>query len=221
MIQCCNFWPAAGAELVARTETDGWQTPWPISTPPPSRPRTAFVTWSWLLWGSGARWQTAPLCSRIRATWSKRWSTTCSSVMYSCTGRLPFRRKQACRAGMAAVKTPDAPLEPAADRPTPRPAGLRRRLGEALAKRSSGACSTPTSSRTTTCWCACARLWKTADGRRGVPRLRERYRVVLVDEFQDTDLLQWDDRPPCLWRWRYQARPDRRPQTGRLLVPRC
>ena len=33
------------------------------------------------------------------------------------------------------------------------------------------------------------------DGERGptaCQRLRERYRVVLVDEFQDTDPLQWD-----------------------------
>ncbi len=61
------------------------------------------------------------------------------------SGRAPFRRRQAVEAGLAAVKTPDAPLDPAADPGDSTSAGLRPRLGAATRRRSAGVCSTPTS----------------------------------------------------------------------------
>ena len=51
-------------------------------------------------------------------------------------------------------------------------------------------------------------------------RLRERYRVVLVDEFQDTDPVQWRIMQTAFGDGEVDARPDRRPEAGDLRVPR-
>ena len=107
--------------------------------------------------------------------------------------KAPFRRKQAVEAGMAAVKTPDAPLEPASDQADATPAGLRRRLGEATRKEVQRRLL---DANLLTYDGLLVRLREAlADRERGATacqRLRERYRAVLVDEFQDTDPLQWD-----------------------------
>ena len=50
-------------------------------------------------------------------------------------------------------------------------------------------------------------------------RMRARWSVVLVDEFQDTDPVQWHDPAARLRRARH-AGPDRRPEAGDLRVPR-
>ena len=60
-------------------------------------------------------------------------------------GKAPFRRKQAVEAGMAAVKTPDVPLNRPLTRPTPRRPGCADGWARQLAKRSAAGCSTPTS----------------------------------------------------------------------------
>ena len=108
-------------------------------------------------------------------------------------GKAPFRRKQAVEAGMAAVKTPDAPLEPAPDQADATPAGLRRRLGEAARKEVQRRLL---DANLLTYNDLLVRFREALeDSERGAmacQRLRERYRVVLVDEFQDTDPLQWD-----------------------------
>ena len=108
-------------------------------------------------------------------------------------GKAPFRRKQAVEAGMAAVKTPDAPLEPAPDQADATPAGLRRRLGEAARKEVQRRLL---DANLLTYDDLLVRLRQALeDSERGAmacQRLRKRYRVVLVDEFQDTDPLQWD-----------------------------
>ena len=51
-------------------------------------------------------------------------------------------------------------------------------------------------------------------------RLRERYDVVLVDEFQDTDPVQWDIMHRAFGAGRRDPGPDRRPQAGDLRLPR-
>jgi exodeoxyribonuclease V beta subunit len=107
-------------------------------------------------------------------------------------GKLPFRRRLALEAGLSAVRTPDAPLEPPVDQADATPAGLRRRLGAAsrleVRRRLLDA-------NLLTYDDLLVRLADAlSDDERGptaCQRLRQRYRVVLVDEFQDTDPLQW------------------------------
>ncbi|HTT90691.1 MAG TPA: UvrD-helicase domain-containing protein, partial [Acidimicrobiales bacterium] len=108
------------------------------------------------------------------------------------SGQLPFRRRQALEAGISAIRTPDAPLQPAADRTDDSPAGLRRRLS-AAAREELG--RRLLDGNLLTYDDILLRLAKALDDEERGPmageRLRGRYRVVLVDEFQDTDPLQW------------------------------
>ena len=57
-------------------------------------------------------------------------------------------------------------------------------------------------------------------GAAAAARLRERYRVVLVDEFQDTDPVQWEIMRRAFGDGDGDARPDRRPEAGDLRLPR-
>ena len=88
------------------------------------------------------------------------------------------------------------------DRPRHRPAAPDRRptacpgSGPAsrrpCAPRSTGASGASSSSTTTTCCCGSGdTLTDPTSGPVAKARLRARYRVVLVDEFQDTDPVQW------------------------------
>lgn len=107
-------------------------------------------------------------------------------------GLLPFRLRQALQVANAAVGSPGTPLGPAAVPADTTGPGLRRRLAQGtrtevarrlldgnlltyddLLVRAANALADPVRGPV-----ACARL-------------RQRYRVVLVDEFQDTDLVQW------------------------------
>ena len=67
---------------------------------------------------------------------------------------------------------------------------------------------------------AAARRAARASRAAAVARLRERYRVVLVDEFQDTDPIQWEILQRAFGDGGVDAGADRRPETGDLRLPR-
>ena len=110
--------------------------------------------------------------------WALRW------------GDLPFTRSVAREAAWAALRNPTARLEP--DR-REGAGGLRRRLAE-TARAEVGL--RLLDANLLTYDDLLVRLAETlADGERGevaCERLRDRYSVVLVDEFQDTDPVQWE-----------------------------
>jgi exodeoxyribonuclease V beta subunit len=103
-------------------------------------------------------------------------------------GTPDFDRRQAMDVARAAVDNPGAPIEPA-DAPDTSIAAMRVRLAEAVRqeletrKRRMGVMTYDD---------LLTRLHHTLHtSPAAVARLRERYRVVLVDEFQDTDPIQW------------------------------
>ena len=107
-------------------------------------------------------------------------------------GLPPFGRDEAMAVARVAVENPLAPLEPAAADPNSVP-GRRLRLANAVraeVDRRKRAAKIITYDDLLT------RLVATLDdperGPAACARLRERYEVALVDEFQDTDPIQWD-----------------------------
>jgi exodeoxyribonuclease V beta subunit len=104
-------------------------------------------------------------------------------------GGPPFSRAEARRIAMTAVNNPAAPIEPADGDGVPaRRARLAAAVREELErrKRRTGVMTYDD---------LLTRLDATLAGPGGdavARRLRERWRVVLVDEFQDTDPIQWD-----------------------------
>jgi exodeoxyribonuclease V beta subunit len=104
-------------------------------------------------------------------------------------GSPPFTRSEAQRIAEIAVANPSAPIEPADGDGVP---AMRSRLADAvrreleLRKQRTGVMTYDDQ---------LTRLHAALAGRGGeaiARRLRERWRVVLVDEFQDTDPIQWD-----------------------------
>src|SRR4051812_35205355 len=105
-------------------------------------------------------------------------------------GAPQFSRKEAMEIARAAIDNPAAPIEPAAA-PDDSIAAMRVRLAGAARlelearKRRAGVMTYDD---------LLTRLQSTLEGESGeiaAARLRARYRVVLVDEFQDTDPVQW------------------------------
>jgi exodeoxyribonuclease V beta subunit len=105
-------------------------------------------------------------------------------------GMPQFSRAQAMEIARAAIENPAAPVEPA-DAPDETVAAMRVRLAVAardeLDRRKRRMALMTYDDLLT-------RLEETLEGQGGeaaAARLRERYKVVLVDEFQDTDPVQW------------------------------
>ena len=102
--------------------------------------------------------------------------------------RPPFQRAEAMKVARAAIANPSPRLEPAAARDGS-PAAMRYGLATAVIKeledrkRRAGVITYDD---------LLTRLATTLRNPDAVRRLRERYDVVLVDEFQDTDPVQWD-----------------------------
>jgi exodeoxyribonuclease V beta subunit len=105
-------------------------------------------------------------------------------------GELPLRRKEALRIGLAVAANPGTPLGPA---PGTTPSGRRRRLADLVRSEVSRRLL---DANLLTYDEVLVRLKETlSEGPRceaACTRLRERYKVVLVDEFQDTDPVQWE-----------------------------
>src|SRR5487761_1169007 len=109
------------------------------------------------------------------------------------SGAAPFSRSVAFKAGWQAVANPGTPLDPPADRADNTVAGLRRRLAQAVRREVEGRLF---EANLLTYDGLLVRLAEALEGPgRGAAacaKLRQRYRFVLVDEFQDTDSAQWD-----------------------------
>ena len=126
-----------------------------------------------------------------RATSSRRSSTTSTCGASTAARRRRSRARRRAGSRRLAVENPAAPIEPAGRRrrcPAMRRAARRGRR----ATSSSGASGAPA---LMTYDDLLTRLHATLTGPGGAAvaaRLRERYKVVLVDEFQDTDPVQWD-----------------------------
>ena len=184
---------AAGRPTRWRPGATGWARPSPTSTPPPSRRRTGSACRSSTASGRRGTSTAKSPWSRTSAISWRRWSTTSSSagsrtspMRSTSIATRPWRSPRPC----SATPTPTS-CRPCRRRTTCRPSG-------AVSPR------------------RCARRWRTARQARKIltyddvlsrlrttlldedrgpaacARLRERYDVVLVDEFQDTDPVQWD-----------------------------
>jgi exodeoxyribonuclease V beta subunit len=106
-------------------------------------------------------------------------------------GVADFDRAEAMLIARAAVENPGAPIEPA-NAPADSIAAMRRRLAEVvrkeLAERKRRAGVVSYDDLLT----RLAEVLRGPGGAAATAQLRARYSVVLVDEFQDTDPIQWD-----------------------------
>jgi exodeoxyribonuclease V beta subunit len=106
-------------------------------------------------------------------------------------GRPDFDRAQALRIGRVAIDNPATPIEPQAAGPDT-VAGMRRRLAEAVRKELDLRKRRLAVMTYDDLLTRLEKILTDPGGEVAIARLRERFRVVLVDEFQDTDPVQWD-----------------------------
>ena len=129
---------------------------------------------------------------RTYPIWSRRSSTT-STIRRFHRSRPPFDRAEALRIGRAAIGNARPPRAGRARRPetrqtgdAPPPRGSRAREGRARKRRSGVATYDDLLTRLRNT------LADEHHGAAACAKLREQYRVALVDEFQDTDPIQWE-----------------------------
>ena len=167
---------------------------------------------------------------RPRRRRSSRTSATCSSEVvddlyvrrFHGSDEPPFDRAPGAADRAARGRQPDARRSSRATRRTTRVAAMRAPARATRSARSSSARKRALAVMTYDD--LLTRLDDDARGperrRRVAARLRERYHVVLVDEFQDTDPVQWDIMRRAFGDGERDARADRRPEAGDLRVPR-
>jgi exodeoxyribonuclease V beta subunit len=102
-----------------------------------------------------------------------------------------FTRAEATRIASIAVANPDAPIEPAGAQAHTVPA-MRARLADAIRKELESRKQRTGVMTYDDLLTRLDQTLKNPGGEQIAAKLRARYRVVLVDEFQDTDPVQWD-----------------------------
>ena len=135
---------------------------------------------------------TSPSSRTSATSWRRSSTTSTSASSPTRPNPLQFSRKQAMEIAKAVLNHPDADIVPPLSQQQDLPA-IRRRFAEAVRDEMERRKKTL---RIMTYDDLLLRLRRTLlDEVRGpvaCARLRERYDVVLVDEFQDTDPVQWD-----------------------------
>ena len=199
----------------------GCATRWSASTPPPSPPPTSSASWCSTASASPATPTPAPGSSRTSTTSSPRSSTTstCARSAPSTGDPAVQPRRRAAASPAAAVGDPQARLEPepTSDRPPP-PAA---RVAFARAVRDGDRPAQAPARRPHLRRPAQPARRRARRRRRAgrASRMRQRWQVVLVDEFQDTDPVQWQVLDRAFTGHAHDGA-DRRPEAGDLRVPR-
>ncbi len=106
-------------------------------------------------------------------------------------GRPDFGRAQALKIGRVAIDNPATPIEPQAAGPDT-VAGMRRGLAEAVRKELDVRKRRLAVMTYDDLLTRLRKILTDPGGDVAIARLRRRFRVVLVDEFQDTDPVQWE-----------------------------
>ena len=196
--------------------------PWPTSTRPPSPPPTSSACRCSTGWACSATASRRRVFVEQLADLTREVATDLYLRRYATEGQPPMtlrgggRGRRASRPGGHARLVPGTARRVRRPRRRGRAGGVRREAvrAEVRAAQASGRLFTYDDMLTR----LRDALADPQHGAAAAPGSGERYRVVMVDEFQDTDPVQWE-----ILRRAFAAQhadPDRRPQAGDLRVPR-